>query len=182
MAQERAEVMDGLARAEALWMAALERLEAAEGVGRDGRQATSVGSPERDAWRVAGPVAGRDGRHERRSGDHRLRHAASSSSTRSGLTPLFLALTRGMSEAERRRVGLRALAIAFAVLALFGLAGEALLAAVGIGMPAFRIAGGLLLFLTAVDMLFERRQPRREQNAAMQDAPPDPTVFPLARR
>lgn len=97
-----------------------------------------------------------------------------------GLAPLYLALTRGMGARERRRIGVRALAIAFGVLALFGVAGEALLGAVGIGMPAFRIAGGLLLFLTAVDMLFERRQPRREKNAASADALPDPTVFPLA--
>lgn len=97
-----------------------------------------------------------------------------------GLVPLFIALTRGMTPRERRRVGLRAVAIAFFVLALFGLAGDALLGAVGIGMPAFRIAGGMLLFLTAVDMLFERRQPRREKSASAQDAGPDPTVFPLA--
>jgi len=97
-----------------------------------------------------------------------------------GLAPLFVALTRGMTPAQRRLVGLRALAIAFGVLAVFGIAGEALLGAIGIGMAAFRIAGGLLLFLTAVDMLFERRQPRREKNAHMDDALPDPTVFPLA--
>jgi multiple antibiotic resistance protein len=97
-----------------------------------------------------------------------------------GLTPLFVALTRGMSAAERRRVGARALATGFVILTLFGLGGEALLNAVGIGMPAFRVAGGLLLFLTAVDMLFERRQPRREKSAAREDALPDPTVFPLA--
>jgi multiple antibiotic resistance protein len=77
-------------------------------------------------------------------------------------------------------VGLRALAIAFALLALFGIAGEALLGAIGIDLPAFRIAGGILLFLTAVDMLFERRQQRREKNAQSNDALPDPTVFPLA--
>lgn len=97
-----------------------------------------------------------------------------------GLAPLFLALTPGASHAQRRAIGLRALAIAFALLALFGVAGEALLGAIGIDMAAFRIAGGLLLFLTAVDMLFERRQPRREKSAHQTDALPDPTVFPLA--
>lgn len=95
-----------------------------------------------------------------------------------GLAPLFVALTRGMTAQERHSVGLRALVLSFALLALFGIAGEGLLGAIGIGMPAFRIAGGMLLFLTAVDMLFERRQPRREKN--VQEALPDPTVFPLA--
>lgn len=97
-----------------------------------------------------------------------------------GLAPLFLALTQGASTAHRRAIGLRALAIAFFLLALFGLAGEILLDAVGIDFAAFRIAGGLLLFLTAVDMLFERRQSRRENAAHQPDALPDPTVFPLA--
>ncbi len=97
-----------------------------------------------------------------------------------GLAPLYVALTRGMAAPARRRVGIRAIAIAFAVLALFGLGGEALLAAVGISMAAFRIAGGMLLFLTAVDMLFERRQPRREKSAASAEAEHDPSVFPLA--
>jgi multiple antibiotic resistance protein len=73
---------------------------------------------------------------------------------------------------------LRATAIAFALLALFGLFGEAVLGAVGISMPAFRIAGGLLLFLLAVDMLFEKRTERRDKQ--MEGARPDPTVFPLA--
>jgi multiple antibiotic resistance protein len=97
-----------------------------------------------------------------------------------GLAPLFVALTRGAAPAERRRVALRSVAIAFGVLLLFGVAGQTLLDAVGIGMPAFRIAGGVLLFLTAVDMLFERRQPRREKSAARAEDLPDPTVFPLA--
>jgi multiple antibiotic resistance protein len=97
-----------------------------------------------------------------------------------GLAPLFVALTREMSPPERRSVALRACLIGFGVLAAFGFGGEALLGAVGIGMPAFRIAGGMLLFLTAVDMLFERRQPRREKSVQREDAGPDPTVFPLA--
>lgn len=94
-----------------------------------------------------------------------------------GLAPLFVALTSGMEPAERRAVGLRACGIALVVLAMFGLFGEAVLGFVGISMPAFRIAGGILLFLTALDMLFERRTERREGQAARAE---DPSVFPLA--
>jgi multiple antibiotic resistance protein len=95
-----------------------------------------------------------------------------------GMAPLFVALTQGMTPEHRNRVGLRALAIAFLLLAAFGLFGEQLLAGIGITMPAFRISGGLLLFLIAVDMLFERRSDRRERRA--NETPPDPSVFPLA--
>ena len=95
-----------------------------------------------------------------------------------GLAPLFIALTRGMTADERRRVGLRAIVVAFAILTLFGVFGEALLTAIGISIPAFRISGGLLLFLTALDMLFERRSDRRERKA--DETPPDPSIFPLA--
>ena len=95
-----------------------------------------------------------------------------------GLTPVFVALTQGMDARERRRIALRACVIAAGLLALFGLLGEAVLGFVGISMPAFRIAGGLLLFLTALDMLFERRAKRREDQA--EDDRPDPSVFPLA--
>ena len=99
-----------------------------------------------------------------------------------GTTPLFIALTRGMDARARRRVALRAIAVAAALLTLFGLAGEAVLGFVGISMPAFRIAGGLLLFLTALDMLFERRTARREKKVEDEQASPDddPSVFPLA--
>ena len=78
-----------------------------------------------------------------------------------GLAPLFIALTRGMTARARLKVGLRALIIAAILLTLFGLFGDKLLAGIGISMPAFRIAGGVLLFLTALDMLFERRTERR---------------------
>ena len=96
-----------------------------------------------------------------------------------GIAPLFLALTPGMSAAQRRRIALRATTIAFLVLVLFAFFGEALLGFVGISMPAFRIAGGILLFLTALDMLFERRSKRREDRNEEADIA-DPSVFPLA--
>jgi multiple antibiotic resistance protein len=96
-----------------------------------------------------------------------------------GLAPLFVALTQGMTTRDRRAVGLRACLIAALVLALFAAFGEAVLGFVGISMPAFQIAGGALLFLTALDMLFERRGKRREGQATEEETP-DPSVFPLA--
>jgi multiple antibiotic resistance protein len=95
-----------------------------------------------------------------------------------GLAPLFVALTRGMTAGERGRVGRRALVVAFALLLGFGVFGERLLTAIGISLAAFRISGGLLLFLTALDMLFERRSDRREQTAEVPRE--DPSIFPLA--
>ncbi len=96
-----------------------------------------------------------------------------------GLTPLFAALTQGETQGHRRGVAARACLIAFFILTLFTVFGEAVLGFVGISMPAFRIAGGILLFLTALDMLFERRTKRREDQAE-EDERPDPSVFPLA--
>ncbi|KAA9005654.1 MarC family protein [Histidinibacterium aquaticum] len=96
-----------------------------------------------------------------------------------GLTPVFVAVTRGMPDARRRRIAVRAVVTAALILLAFVIFGEALLGFVGISMPAFRIAGGILLFLTALDMLFERRQARREDQAE-EDPSDDPSVFPLA--
>jgi multiple antibiotic resistance protein len=96
-----------------------------------------------------------------------------------GLAPLFVALTQGMGMGERRKVAVRACLVALGILTLFGVAGEAVLNFLGISMPAFRIAGGVLLFLTALDMLFERRAQRR-QGQAETAHPDDPSVFPLA--
>jgi len=95
-----------------------------------------------------------------------------------GLVPLFIALTRGMNAEKRSAMARRACIIATVLLMLFGLAGETVLGFIGISMPAFRIAGGILLFLTALDMLFERRTQRREGQQA--DPDHDPSVFPLA--
>ena len=97
----------------------------------------------------------------------------------SGTAPLFVALTAGMDPARRHRVALRACAIAAGILTVFGLAGNTVLDSLGISLPAFRIAGGMLLFLIAVDMLFEKRTKRREDRTR-DDDDHDPSVFPLA--
>ncbi|MCK0143491.1 MarC family protein [Aliiroseovarius sp. F20344] len=97
-----------------------------------------------------------------------------------GIAPLFMALTRGMSTAKRRGVAIRACAIAGVLLTLFAFLGEGVLNFLGISMPAFRIAGGILLLLTALDMLFERRTQRRKDQSEEADSDDDPSVFPLA--
>ncbi|WP_406870186.1 MarC family protein [Thioclava sp. 'Guangxiensis'] len=100
-----------------------------------------------------------------------------------GLAPVFIALTSGVPAAKRRSIGFRAVTIGAGLLTLFGLFGQNILDGIGISMPAFRIAGGVLLFLTALDMLFERRTKRREGQGEEHVQDPDhddPSVFPLA--
>jgi multiple antibiotic resistance protein len=100
-----------------------------------------------------------------------------------GMTPLFVALTHGVEARRRRVIALRACVTAALILIVFAAFGEAVLGFIGISMPAFRIAGGILLFLTALDMLFERRTKRRKSQAdeAEEDEhSEDPSIFPLA--
>ena len=96
-----------------------------------------------------------------------------------GLTPVFIAITQGMDDTLRRKVALRSVLVSAFVISLFIVGGETVLGFIGISMPAFRIAGGILLFLTALDMLFQRRSKRRE-NQTEQELVDDPSVFPLA--
>jgi multiple antibiotic resistance protein len=100
-----------------------------------------------------------------------------------GLAPIFLSLTRGMSGAEQRQVAWRACVIAFGIMAFFALAGDLLLKALGVTLSAFRIAGGLLLFWIAFEMVFERRNARKQQTADVaitQDHIRNVAAFPLA--
>jgi multiple antibiotic resistance protein len=99
------------------------------------------------------------------------------------LAPIFVSLTRGMNALERRRVALRASLIAFGILAFFGLGGEILLRLLGVGIPAFRISGGLLLFWIAFEMVFERRNERKQHTADVaitEDHIRNVAAFPLA--
>ena len=82
-----------------------------------------------------------------------------------GLAPLFISLTHGMVAGERRQVALRAVLIAFAVLTFFALGGGRILTLLGVGLPAFRIAGGFLLFWIAFEMVFEARSERKAETA-----------------
>ena len=73
------------------------------------------------------------------------------------IAPIFLAVTPNMSATQRERIARHAVLVGLLILVIFALAGKAVLDFIGISMAAFRVAGGILLFLTALDMLFERR-------------------------
>lgn len=100
-----------------------------------------------------------------------------------GLAPLFLAVTTGMDRPQRAQVAQRASIIAFGVLAVFAVAGAQILALFGITIGAFRVAGGILLFWIAFEMIFERRQERHEKSAETaitRDHIRNIAAFPLA--
>lgn len=105
-----------------------------------------------------------------------------------GLAPIFVGLTRGMSPDQRRDTAIRATVTAAAILVIFALGGQGLLGFLGISLAAFRIAGGLLLFWIAFEMVFERRNRRKQASADRlieEDAPTQEdmrhlAVFPLA--
>jgi multiple antibiotic resistance protein len=99
-----------------------------------------------------------------------------------GCAPIYAGLTAGASAAQRRSMAVRAVAVSAAILLVFALFGEALLHALGISLPAFRIAGGILLFVIAMDMVFERRTQRREDRAqkVIETHVEDVSIFPMA--
>jgi multiple antibiotic resistance protein len=100
-----------------------------------------------------------------------------------GLAPVFIGLTLGMTRAAQREVALRATIIAFAILAAFAFGGGAVMDLLGISIPAFRIAGGLLLFYIAFDMIFELRAQRKQElasDAMTIDHIRNVAAFPLA--
>jgi len=106
-----------------------------------------------------------------------------------GCAPIFASLTRGSSAAHRRAMAIRSTLIATAILAVFALVGEPLLRALGISLDAFRVAGGIMVFLIALEMVFEKRTERREvraeeinrrAQAANAVEPEDISVFPMA--
>lgn len=100
-----------------------------------------------------------------------------------GLAPIFAALTRGYPEKRRRQTAIRGTVLGGIILLVFALAGDVLLGALGIGLPAFRIAGGILLFILALDMIFARPTGLRSRTVREQEEDEyseDVAVFPLA--
>jgi multiple antibiotic resistance protein len=100
-----------------------------------------------------------------------------------GCAPIFSSLTAGTDAAHRRAMAIRSVLVASGILFVFAVFGEDLLGALGISLDAFRVAGGIMLFLIALDMVFEKRTERRENRA--QDVKSDPghediSIFPMA--
>jgi multiple antibiotic resistance protein len=100
-----------------------------------------------------------------------------------GCAPIFASLTRGTPAAHRRAMAVRSTLIAWAILMFFALLGKPMLEALGISLASFRIAGGIMLFFIALDMVFEKRTQRREERAQEIEGTPeaeDISVFPMA--
>ncbi|MBZ6377415.1 MarC family transcriptional regulator [Pacificimonas flava] len=99
-----------------------------------------------------------------------------------GCAPIYYSLTTSASAAQRRAMAIRSVLIAAAVLLVFAFFGKALLGALGISLDSFRVAGGIMLFIIALEMVFEKRTERREARAEEvgHSEVEDVSVFPMA--
>jgi len=100
-----------------------------------------------------------------------------------GCAPIFASLTGSAPALHRRAMAVRSTLVAALILYLFAIFGEAFLGALGISLDAFRVAGGVMLFLIALEMVFEKRTERRTHRAEDVKADPqheDISIFPMA--
>ncbi|MEL6874618.1 MAG: MarC family protein [Pseudomonadota bacterium] len=100
-----------------------------------------------------------------------------------GCAPIYASLTGDAPPRDRRIMAFRAIIVASIILAIFAAFGEQLLGALGISLDAFRIAGGIMLFIIALEMVFEKRTQRREgraQDIIDQPEIEDVSIFPMA--
>ena len=100
-----------------------------------------------------------------------------------GCAPIYASLTSSVPERDRRIMAIRAIFVAAIILLVFALFGETMLGALGISLDSFRIAGGIMLFLIALEMVFEKRTERREDRAQEIIEQPeieDVSIFPMA--
>ena len=100
-----------------------------------------------------------------------------------GCAPIYASLTSSVPERDRRIMAIRAIFVAAVILLVFALFGEQMLGALGISLDSFRIAGGIMLFLIALEMVFEKRTERREDRAQEIIEQPeieDVSIFPMA--
>lgn len=100
-----------------------------------------------------------------------------------GAAPIYASITREASSHQRRAMAIRAVAVSAIILLIFGLWGKQLLGLLGIELYSFRIAGGIMLFMIALEMVFEKRTQRREDRAQkIIDTPEveDVSIFPMA--
>ncbi|MFM9828354.1 MAG: MarC family protein [Sphingomonas sp.] len=100
-----------------------------------------------------------------------------------GCAPIYAGLTAGVPHVHARAMAIRAVVVAGLILVMFALFGQDILGALGISLDSFRIAGGIMLFLIALEMVFEKRTQRREDRAQkIIDTPEieDVSIFPMA--
>ncbi len=100
-----------------------------------------------------------------------------------GCAPIYASLTSNVPARDRRVMAIRAIVVAAVILLVFALFGEPMLSALGISLESFRIAGGIMLFLIALEMVFEKRTERREDRAQEIIEQPeieDVSIFPMA--
>ncbi len=101
-----------------------------------------------------------------------------------GTIPVFIAVTAAMTAPERRKTALLAAAVSAGVLMFFLIFGQLLIDGLGISLLSFQVAGGIVLFLFALTMIFGESKPESDKHAADADAEleekPSPAVFPLA--
>ncbi len=104
-----------------------------------------------------------------------------------GLLPIFIGLTKGTSLSHQRRMAIKGTLIGGATLIFFALLGDRFLSLLGVSLPSFRIAGGAMLFLMALEMVFDKRSKRRESSAETMrgeihsnETFDDISVFPLS--
>jgi multiple antibiotic resistance protein len=100
-----------------------------------------------------------------------------------GCAPIFAGLTRGATPAQRRAMAARSSLIAWVIRMFLALPGRPMLHALGTSLASFRIAGGIMLFFIAIDMVFEKRTERREKRVEAIERTPeieDISVFPMA--
>lgn len=102
-----------------------------------------------------------------------------------GTIPVFIAVTAALSAAERRKTALQAALVSAAVLMFFLVFGQILIDALGIGLLSFQVAGGIILFLFALTMIFGESKPESDTRSAeldetLPEGGPSPAIFPLA--
>lgn len=99
-----------------------------------------------------------------------------------GIAPVFASLTQGTAPRHQKVMAIRGTVIAAGILLFFAAVGEPFLSALGISLQALKVAGGVMLFLIALEMVFEKRTERRENSAerSHQEHPEDVSVFPIA--
>ena len=95
-----------------------------------------------------------------------------------GNTPLFLSITQNMEAKQKIKIALSATIIAAIILLFFALLGSSILSYLNISYPAFTIGGGIILLIIAIEMLFDKRQQRKEVDIDLNSD--NVSVFPLA--